>query len=382
MNFDFTKQQIQIQQSAKDFADRDLKSVASKLDKHEEFPLKELKKLGKLRFMGINIPHEYGGIQAGVVAYSLAITEISKACASTAVTMSVSSMVCEAILEFGTKEQIHKYVSAFCSGDFLCGAFALTEPGSGSDAGSLRTRAEPFGDHFILNGSKIFISHGAWSDVIITMARTGKEKGTKGISAFIVKKDTPGLIIDRAEQKMGLKASNTAALLFEECKIPKENMLGKEGEGFKIAMMALDGGRIGVASQALGIGYSAYNKANEYVKKMELESSISNSRLLSYKNLLNNCEQRLEMAKMLTLRSCWMKEQKNKVRFTKEASMAKLFATETANYVCDNSLKIIGFNDDESYKTVERNFRDAKVTTIYEGTSEIQRLVIARELCC
>ena len=263
MNFDFTEQQIQIQKTAKDFAKNELLPVAANLDKNEQFPFEELKKLGKLGFMGINIPKEFGGKQAGVIAYSLAITEISKACASTAVTMSVSSMVCEAILEFGTEEQKQKYIPAFCSGNFLCGAFALTESGSGSDAGSLRTNAVPNGDHFILNGSKIFISHGAWSDVIITMARTGKEKGTKGISAFIVEKDTPGLIVDRAEQKMGLKASNTAALLFEDCKIPKENMLGKEGEGFKIAMMALDGGRIGVASQALGIGYSAYEKASE-----------------------------------------------------------------------------------------------------------------------
>jgi alkylation response protein AidB-like acyl-CoA dehydrogenase len=311
------------------------------------------------------------------VALSLAVTEVARACASTAVTMSVTNMVGEAIAAFGTEEQKQRFIPRVVGGDYPIGSFCLTESNAGSDAAALKTKAVLAGDQWVLDGSKIFISHGAYASVLIVWARTGELPGAKGISAFIVEKDTPGLIIGKSEDKMGLRGSNTVALTFENCRIPKGNLLGELNQGFKIAMMALDGGRVGVSSQALGIGYAALDAVIEYARIREQFGQPIGS-FGAIQHFVADMSTILEAARAMILRAAWLKE--NKKRFSLEASMAKLFITENLQKIVKDAVQIHGGYGYTKEYVVERLFRDARVTTIYEGTSEVQRIVIAREM--
>jgi len=309
------------------------------------------------------------------VAYSLALQEIAYSCASSAVTMSVANLSTEPLLRFGNKEQQGKWLYALAQGTLL-GAFALTEPGAGSDPGSMTTTAELRKDKYVINGTKVFITHGQYADVINLIARTGPEKGSRGLSAFIVEKGTPGLKIGAKEEKLGLRASNTVELIFEDCEIPAANRLGNPGEGFKVAMFALDSGRIGIASQAVGIARACLDEAIAYTKqRRQFGKTINSFQAIQF--MIADAATQIEAASWLTLAAADRKDRG--MQFTKEASMAKLFASEVANKVAYMALQVHGgYGYTKDFK-VERLFRDARATTIYEGTSEIQRIVIARE---
>jgi len=377
MNFELTEEQRMIQEMARDFARNEIAPVAAKNEREGHFPKDILKKLAQLGFMGVNIPQEYGGAESGVVAYSLALSEIAKACASTAVTMSVTNMVAEIINQYGSEHLKKKYIPKITSGEYVAGAFALTEPHAGSDAGAIRTTAVKKGDRYILNGSKVFITSGAYAGCIIVYAVTDKSKGNKGISAFVVDKGSEGLIVGKEERKMGLRASNTVSLDFCDCVVPAENLLATEGKGFEIGMTALNGGRIGIASQAIGIADAALEAAIKYaLERQAFGKKIAEFQAIQWK--IADSATMLDAARLLTLRAAYLKEKKRS--FTKEASMAKLYSTEIANRICADAIQIHGgYGYVEEYN-VERYYRDVRVTTIYEGTSEIQRIVIAREI--
>jgi butyryl-CoA dehydrogenase len=376
MSFQLTAEQKMVRLMAKDFARKELEPQAAKRDKEEIFPMDVVKKMGQLGLLGMMVPVKYGGVGAGAVSYSLALQEIAYSCASTAVTMSVANLSCEPLLKFGNENQKAKYLLKLAKGELL-GCFALTEPGAGSDSGGLSLKAEDTGDHYLLNGTKIFITHGQYADVVNLITRTGPEKGSKGLSAFIVEKGTPGFSIGSREDKMGLRASNTVELIFDNCMVPKENLLGKSGMGFKIAMTALDSGRIGIASQALGITRACLDESIRYAKeRKQFGKAISSFQAIQW--MIADMATGLEAASLLTLSAAWRKD--HKMPFTKEASMAKLFASELANKSAYLALQIHGgYGYLKDFK-VERLYRDARATSIYEGTSEIQRLVIAREL--
>lgn len=378
MDFKFSEEHIMIRDMVRDFAEEQLKPMAPILDTEHRFPVENVKKMGQLGLMGMLVPEQYGGSDTGVIAYSLAITEIAKACASTAVTTSVTNMVAESIYKFGTEEQKQKYIPKIASGEYLAGAFALTESGAGSDATALKTTAVEDGEEWVLNGSKIFITSGDVAGVTIVMAFTDKELGGKGVSAFLVEKDTPGMIVGKKEEKMGQNGSSTVELVFDNCRVPKANMLGKRGSGFKIAMTALDGGRVGIGSLALGIGKAALEAAIKYSKdRNAFGGPIAQFQAIQW--MIADDATALDAAQLLILRAAWMKE--NGISpYTREASMAKVFATEAANKACNNAIQIHGGYGYTKEYHVERYYRDAKITTIYEGTSEIQRLVIARDL--
>ncbi len=376
MPFQLNAEQEMVRLMARDFAKRELEPFSAKRDKEEIFPSDVVKKMGQLGLLGMMVPLEFGGSGAGAVSYCLALQEIAYACASTAVTMSVANLSTEPLLKFGDEGQKIKYLIKLAQGEML-GCFALTEPNSGSDPASLAIRAEDKGDYYLINGTKVFITHGAYADVVNLIARTGPEKGSKGLSAFIVEKGTPGFSVGSREDKLGLRASNTVELIFEDCKVPKENLLGKPGIGFKIAMTALDSGRIGIASQALGISRACLDEAIRYAKeRKQFGRSISSFQAIQW--MIADMATSIEAAHLLTLSAAGRKDQD--VPFTKEASMAKLFASEMANRTAYMALQIHGgYGYIKEFK-VERLYRDARATTIYEGTSEIQRLVIAREL--
>jgi len=377
MNFDITEEQRMIRDMAREFARKEIAPVAGKNEREGHFPRTILKKLAELGLMGVNIPQEYGGAESGVVAYSLALSEIAKACASTAVTMSVTNMVAEIINQYGSEELKKRYIPRITSGEYIAGAFALTEPQAGSDAGAIRTTAVKKGDKYILNGNKVFITSGGYAGCIIVYAITDRSKGKKGISAFVVESGTAGMIIGKEEKKMGLRASNTVSLDFCDCAVPATNLLATEGKGFEIAMTALNGGRIGIASQAIGIADAALESAIKYsLERYAFGKKISEFQAIQFK--IADCATMLDAARLLTLRAAYLKE--NKKNYTKEASMAKLYSTETANKICAEAIQIHGgYGYIEDYD-VERYYRDVRVTTIYEGTSEIQRIVIAREV--
>ncbi|NLH46998.1 MAG: acyl-CoA dehydrogenase [Myxococcales bacterium] len=377
MDWNLTDDQRMVVDMVRDFAANELRPQAAELDHTGRFPLESLRRMAALGLMGMNVPEAYGGNQFGPVALSLAVTEVARACASTAVTMSVTNMVGEAIAVFGTEEQKRRFIPKVIGGDDPIGSFCLTETSAGSDAAALKTKAILDGDQWVLDGSKVFISHGAYASVLIVWARTGDLPGAKGISAFIVEKDTPGLIIGKSEDKMGLRGSNTVALTFENCRIPRDNLLGELNQGFKIAMMALDGGRIGVASQALGIGYAALYAVIEYARIRE-QFGQPIGRFGAIQHFVSDMSTILEAARAMILRAAWLKE--NKKRFSQEASMAKLFITENLQKIVRDAVQVHGGYGYTKEYVVERLFRDARVTTIYEGTSEVQRIVIAREL--
>jgi hypothetical protein len=376
MDFELSEEQKLIQQTACDFATKELEPGAGEREREHIFPKAELKKMAELGLMGVNVPEKWGGVEAGVVAYALAMMEISRACASTAVTMAVTNMVAEIICKFGTPAQIKQHVPRITSGEYVAGAFALTEPAAGSDATALKTTAKKSGDGWVLNGTKQFITSGSYAGVSVTWARTGGP-GSKGISAFLVPLETPGMTIGPEEHKMGLMGSNTVSLIFEDAKLSADALLGEEGRGFPIAMVALDGGRIGVSSQAIGIARAALDAAIEYSKeRITFGKPLAGHQAIQW--MIADSATELDAARLLTLRAARLKEQGKP--FTREASMAKLYSTEAANRICARSFQIHGGYGYTKEYPIERLVRDCRVTTIYEGTSEIQRMVIARFL--
>jgi alkylation response protein AidB-like acyl-CoA dehydrogenase len=376
MDLELNETQRLIRDTARQYAQEKIAPGAAKRDREELFPKDLLVEMAGLGLMGVNLPASVGGAEAGVVAYSLAIMEVSKACASTAVTMAVTNMCGELIYRFGTEAQRQKFNPRLTSGEAIAGSFALSEPHAGSDPGALRTTAVRKGDEWVLNGSKQWITSGAYAGVFVVWARTAPE-GNKGISCFIVEGGTPGLHVGRAEDKLGIRGSNTVSLTFEDCRIPAENLLGKEGDGFKLAMIALDGGRIGIASQACGVGRAALEASVRYAKdRQAFGHPIADFEAIRW--FLANMQTELSAAELLTWRAAFLKESGRP--FTREASMAKLFASEAANRACDKAVQIHGGYGYLDEFPVERYLRDARVQTIYEGTSEIQRLVISREV--
>ncbi len=373
MAIPLTDEQDMIQLMARDFARKEIEPVAAENDRTSTFPAGIIKKMGELSLMGMMVPEQYGGAGASAVSYVLAIEEIAAACASTAVTMSVSNLACGPILQFGNEEQKKRHLVPLASGKHL-GAFAITEPESGSDAASVSTRAVKKGGYYIVNGRKSFITNGGFANTFILIARTGGEQRGRGLSAFILEKGTPGLIIGREEDKMGLRASNTVELILEDCKIPAENLLGEEGEGFTVAMTALDSGRIGIASQATGIARAAYNEAVNYANtRKQFGRALARNQAIQW--MIANAARDIEAAHLLNLSAAMSKDEG--LPFTFEASIAKLFASEAANRIAYDALQIHGgYGYTKEFK-IERLYRDARVTTIYEGTSEIQRIVIS-----
>ncbi|HSB07419.1 MAG TPA: acyl-CoA dehydrogenase family protein [Thermodesulfobacteriota bacterium] len=378
MDFKLTAEQEMIQEMARDFTEKNIKPVAARFDKEKQFPYENLKKMAALGLMGMNIPAEYGGSEVGGVASSLAITEIAKGCASHALTTSVTNMVAEVIYQFGQEEIKRDHLPKICSGQYPAGAFAVTEPHTGSDAANIRATAVREKGNYILSGTKSLISSGEAAGVTVVWALTDRSarKG-KGMSAFAVEKGTPGFKVGRAEEKMGHHASQTNELIFDNCAVPVNCLLGKEGEGFKIAMMELDGGRIGIGSLAVGVGFSAIDFATQYIKEREaFGKPLSSFEAIQW--MIADSYTELEAAQLLVLRAAHVKETGQP--FTKEASMAKLFATETARDVAIRAIQMLGgYGYTEDYP-VERYLRDIIGTTLYEGTSEIQRIVIAREI--
>jgi alkylation response protein AidB-like acyl-CoA dehydrogenase len=376
MSFQLTAEQEMVSLMARDFARREIEPFAARREKEEIFPLDVVKKMGELGLLGMMVPPEYGGSGAGAISYCLALQEIAYSCASTAVTMSVANLSTEPLLKFGNEEQKELFLTRLARGELL-GCFAITEPNAGSDPGSLQLKAEDRGGHYLLNGTKIFITHGGYADIVNLIARTGPDKGNKGLSAFIVEKGYPGFSIGMKEDKMGLRASNTVELIFEDCKVPKENLMGRLGQGFKIAMTALDSGRIGIASQALGIARACMAEAVRYCKeRKQFNRTIGSFQAIQW--MIADMATEIEAAHHLTLFAADRKDQG--LTFSKEASMAKLFASEAANRAAYKALQIHGgYGYIKEFK-IERLYRDARATSIYEGTSEIQRLVIAREV--
>jgi alkylation response protein AidB-like acyl-CoA dehydrogenase len=380
MFLDLNEEQNLIRATARQFAETELAPLAAALDRGEqqELFLDNLKKLAELGFMGLNVKADYGGSDAGVVAFSVALTEIARACASTAVTVSVNNMVCEVIQAVGSEEQRLRYIPKICSGEFLAGAFALTETGAGSDPAAMTTLAVQDGDDWILNGNKIFITSAPYAGVFVVWAVTDRNaaKG-KGISCFLVEAGTPGCLVGRAEEKMGQHASATNEVLLQDCRIPGSALMGRLNDGFRIAVSELAGGRIGIGSLGLGIGQAAIEAASRYaLERKQFGQPISNFQAIQWK--IADAATELEAARLLLMNAAFRKEQGKS--YSKEASMAKLFATETANRVCYEAMQIYGGYGYTTDFPVERFSRDARITTIYEGTSEIQRLIIAREV--
>ncbi|MDP2970574.1 MAG: acyl-CoA dehydrogenase family protein, partial [Deltaproteobacteria bacterium] len=378
MDFKLTPEQEMIRDMVRDFTEKSIKPVAALHDEEKHFPYQNIKRMADLGLMGMNIPIEYGGSEVGVIAYSLAITEIAKGCASHAVTTSVTNMVAEVICEFGQDEIKRKHLPKLCNGEYPAGSFALTEPHAGSDAANIRTSAVRRNDTYILNGTKALITSGEVSGVTVAWAVTERNsrKG-KGISAFVVEKGTPGFKVGKAEEKMGHRASLLNELIFEDCVIPANCLLGKEGEGFRIAMMELDGGRIGIGSLAIGVGFAAIDFGTRYVKEREaFGKPLSTFEAIQW--MIADSYTELEAAQLLIFRAAYLKE--NKIPFRKEASMAKLFATETARNVAIRAIQMLGGYGYTKDYPVERYLRDIIGTTLYEGTSEVQRIVISREI--
>jgi butyryl-CoA dehydrogenase len=377
MDFRLTKEQEMIRAMVSEFAEKEVKPYASEIDTTGEFPWETINKMAKLNLLGLPIPTEYGGAGVDTISYSIAVEEISKRCASTGVIMSVHTSVgTYPIYLFGTEEQKQKFVIPLAKGERI-GAFALTEPGAGSDAAGVQTTAKKEGDYYILDGSKIFITNGGVAGSVVVMAMTDKSKGYRGITAFIVEKGTEGYSLGSREKTMGVIGSDTSELVFENCKVPKENLLGEEGMGFKIAMKALDSGRIGIAAQALGIAEAALEESIKYSKEREqFGKPIAKFQAIQW--MIADMAKEIEAARMLMYHAAYLKDKG--LNFTKEAAMAKCYSSEVAMRATTKALQIHGGYGYTKDYPVERFFRDAKITEIYEGTSEIQRLVIAANL--
>jgi len=376
MDLELSHTQALVRQTARTFAQERVQPGARERDREERFPADLLREMAGLGLMGVNVPAAYGGAEAGAVSYALAMMETASACASTAVAMAVTNMCAELICAFGTEEQKRAYVPRLVSGEAVAGAFALSEPQSGSDAAGLTTSAVRRGNGWVLNGAKQWITSGAYAGVMVVWARSGGP-GSQGLSAFLVEGGTPGLQVGPPEDKLGLRASNTVPLVFEDCALPASALLGREGEGFRLAMVALDGGRIGIASQACGVARAALEATLRYVRdRRAFGKHLGEFQAVRF--MLANIKTELSAAEALTLRAAWLKEQQRP--FTQEASMAKLFASEMSNRACDKAVQLHGGYGYIDEFPVERYLRDARVQTIYEGTSEIQRVVIAREV--
>jgi alkylation response protein AidB-like acyl-CoA dehydrogenase len=377
LDFKLSEEQEILRDTIRDFAQKEIAPVAAQNDEEAKFPRDIVMQLGELGFMGMMIPSTYGGSELDCVAYAIAVEEISKACASIGVTVSVqNSLVCQPLFDHGTEEQKQKYLAPLASGKHL-GAFSLTEPEAGSDVANVQTTAVLEGDHYVINGTKIFVTTGGDADTILLFASTDRDKGSKGMSAFIVEKDTPGFSLGKKEEKMGMRASATYELVFENVKVPKENLLGQEGEGMKIALKALDGGRVGIAAQALGIGQAALEASIAYSKeRKQFGKPIAQFQAIQW--MLADMHTQIDAARLLVYRACDLKDRGQ--RYTLEAAMAKLFASEAAMDAAIKAVQVHGGYGYMKEYPVERNFRDAKLTEIYEGTSEVQRLVIAASL--
>jgi len=377
MDFTLNDEQKMVQEMARDFAENEIKPKAPELDKSERHPAEIVQKMAELNLMGIAIPDVYGGGGADIVSYVLALEEISRGCASVGVIMSVNnSLVCDPLSTFGTEEQKKKYLVPLASGKKL-GCFGLTEPEAGSDAAAQKTSAVLQGDEWVIKGKKNFITNGNVADYCILMAMTDKSKGYKGISSFIVDCKSPGFSVGVVEKKLGIKASGTAELIFEDCRIPRENLLGQVGQGFYVAMNTLDGGRIGIASQALGIARAALEAATEYSKnRVQFGKPIAQLQAIQW--MIADMATELDAARLLTLRAASLKDQKK--RYEKEAAMAKLYASEAAGRITSKAIQIHGGYGYIQEYNVERHFRDARITEIYEGTSEVMRLIISNNI--
>lgn len=381
MHFELTEEQQMIQQAAREFAQSEIVPIAADHDASGEFPLATIKQMGELGLMGIEVPEAYGGAGLDTIAYALAMMEVAAADAAHSTIMSVNnSLFCNGILKYGTEAQKLKYVQSVASGSAI-GAYALTEPQSGSDASGMRTRAvlSESGDHYVIHGKKSWITSGPVADYVVLFAVTNPDLGTKGISAFLIDTDQPGFVRGKTEPKMGIRASATCEIEFENYVCPVENRLGDEGIGFKMAMSVLDAGRIGIASQSVGIAQAAYEASLEYAREREaFGAAIGSFQMIQQKLADMKC--RLEAARLLTLNAAWCKMQSDQDgrRFTTEASMAKLVASEAAMFIAHQAVQIHGGMGYSRELPIERYFRDAKITEIYEGTSEIQRLVISR----
>ena len=377
MFFKLTDEQLMIQTMVKEFSREVVAPTAMERDRTKEFPAENLRKMGELGLMGMMIPPGYNGAGADTVSYVLALSEIAYSCASTAVVMSVqNSIICESIYQFGTDDHKERFLKPLAAGKHL-GAFALTEPNAGSDPVGQSTKAVLDGDFYILNGTKRFITTGKNADTIIVTAKTDEAKRHKGISAFLVKKDTPGLIVGNLEEKLGLRASDTVDLIFENCRVPAENILGNEGDGFMIAMSGLDGGRIGIAAQSIGVARAAFDAAVNYAKKRE-QFGRAISKFQGLRWMIADMATEIEAAQQLMLSAAAMKDRGEK--YTAQASMAKLFASEMVNRITATALQIHGGYGFTKEYPAERFYRDARVFTIYEGTSEIQRVVISNHI--
>ncbi|MCM0649566.1 acyl-CoA dehydrogenase [Clostridium swellfunianum] len=377
MNFNLTKEQEMVKKLAREFAENEVKPLAAEIDESGRFPRETVEKMAKCDMMGIPFPKGYGGANGDYLSYVLTIEELSRVCASTGIILSAhTSLGMSPIYQFGTEEQKKKYLPKLASGEWL-GAFALTEPNAGTDASSQQTIAILKEDCYILNGSKVFITNGGQSDIYIVFAMTDKSKGTRGISAFIIEKHFPGFKIGKKENKLGIRASSTTELIFENCRVPKENLLGQEGKGFGIAMQTLDGGRIGVAAQALGIAQGALDESIKYMKeRKQFGNALSSFQGLQW--MAADMEVKVQAARWMVYNAAFRKQ--NKLPFSKEAAMAKLYASEAAMEVTTMAIQLHGGYGYTKDYPVERMMRDAKITEIYEGTSQVQKMVIAANL--
>ena len=377
MTFDLTDEQRMIRETAGSFAQKEVQPIAAEIDETGRYPDELVRQMAGLGFMGIAVPEEYGGAGMDNVCYAIAMEEISRACASTGVIMSVNnSLVCDPILKFGSEDLRKEYLVPLASGRKL-GCFGLTEPGAGSDAGAQKTTAVRDGDTYILNGTKNFITNAPYADTIVVFGMTDKAKGHRGITSFVVDMKTKGVSLGKPEKKMGIKASPTSSVIFEDVRVPAKNRLGEEGDGFKVAMATLDGGRIGIAAQALGIARASLEDALAYAReRKQFGQPICDFQAIQW--MLADMATEIDAARLLTWRAAWMKDRK--MRHSRESSMAKLYASEAAMRAAVKGIQIHGGYGYIREYPAERHFRDAKITEIYEGTSEIQRLVISAAL--
>jgi len=377
MDFELNDEQKMIRKMVRDFAEKEIAPIAQETDQSGQFPWEIIRQMGKLGLMGLPFSEKYGGAGADTVSYAITVEEISRVCGSTGITLAAHISLCTfPIYHFGSEEQKRKYVPKLASGEWI-GALGLTEPGAGSDAGGIKTRAMLDGNEWVINGQKCFITNGSIADVVVLTALTDPEKGTRGISSLIVEKGTPGFRPGRDEEKMGLKGSITSELSFEDCRIPKENILGAPGDGFKQALITLDGGRISIGAMALGLAQGAFERALAYSReRQQFGQPICNFQGIQW--MLADMATEIEAARLMVYRAAWLEDQG--VRFTKEAAMAKLYASEAAERACFKALQIHGGYGYMREYEVERMYRDQRLCTIGEGTSEIQRLVIARQV--
>jgi butyryl-CoA dehydrogenase len=377
MLLELSDEQKMIQAVAREFADKEVRPIAELIDREARFPHETVRRMGELGLLGIAVPEAYGGSGSDTIAYVVALEEVARACASHAAIMSVNnSLYCDPVGKYGTEPQKERFLTPFASGQTL-GCFSLTEPEAGSDATNQHTLAARHGDGYVLNGRKIFVTNGREATVALVFAQTDRAKGHHGISAFLVEQGTPGFIVVKTEDKLGIRASDTAEFLFENCRVPTANRLGEEGQGFKIAMSTLDGGRIGIAAQAVGIASAAFEASITYAKERKsFGVPIGQHQMVQW--MLADMAAGIEAARLLTWRAAWLKDRG--LPFGTEAAMAKLFAAETAMRVTTDAVQVHGGYGFIKEYQVERHFRDAKITQIYEGTSQIQKLVIARHL--